>query len=606
MRRLRDLPIGQKLVAVGILASALALAVSSVIFLTSTLVSLRRGVVMQMRVQSSMIGDNVAGALAFLDPETASEVLSALHATDEIDYACLYGGSGELFASYFNGPGTCPAAAPPDQETVGDRQILISQGIVYKGRRQGTLLLSGNFGQVQARLANQGVAAITAIILGVIAAVVLSTRIQRVIARPIRDLAATAAAISRGGDYSLRATKHGNDEIGQLVSTFNTMVAEVERREEQLRGANRVKDEFLAALSHELRTPLNAVLGWIQVLRTTPPDPAVTVRAYESIERNARAQVTLIEDLLDISRIITGKLHFKTETVELGPIVEAALEVVRPAAAAKGITIERHLDAAPVTVTGDPHRLQQIAWNLLSNAVKFTPRGGRVVVTLRGEIDQIVLEVSDNGIGIPPEFLPHVFDRFRQADGSLSRRHGGLGLGLAIAHELTELHGGQIRAESEGEGRGATFVVALPRRAPASEPSAVDAPAVAMRLDSLRVLVVDDDDEARTLAATVVTSMGGAVESLATAEEALTRLGQVKFDVLLCDLAMPGTDGFELIRRLRQIEQHTSRPTPAVAVSAHVGQGAEARAKAAGFQAFVAKPYDLETLVAAIATATAP
>ena len=604
MRRLRDLPIGKKLVAVGIMASTLALAVSSLIFLTSTLVSLRLGVVVQMRVQSAMIGNNVAGALAFLDHDSAAEVLSALDATDEIDFACVYDGAGELFASYFNTPGVCPTTALPDQETVGDRQIVISRPIAYKSRRQGTLLLSGNFGQVQARLANQGVAAVTAILLGVIAAVVLSTRIQRVIARPIRELAATAAAISRGGDYSLRATKHGDDEVGQLVSTFNTMLAEVERREEQLRGANRVKDEFLAALSHELRTPLNAVLGWIQVLRTTPPDPAVTVRAYESIERNARAQVTLIEDLLDISRIITGKLHFKTETVELGPIVEAALEVVRPAAAAKDITIERHLDSAPLTVTGDPHRLQQIAWNLLSNAVKFTARGGRVIVSLRGEIDQIVLEVSDNGIGIPPEFLPHVFDRFRQADGSLSRRHGGLGLGLAIAHELTELHGGQIRASSEGEGRGATFTVALPRRAPLSETAAVDAPAVAPRLDSLRVLVVDDDDEARALAATVVGSMGGDVESVATAEEALSRLGQADFDVLLCDLAMPGTDGFELMRRLRQIERRTFRYTPAVAVSAHVGQGAEARAKAAGFQAFVSKPYDLETLVAAIATAT--
>jgi signal transduction histidine kinase/ActR/RegA family two-component response regulator len=599
-KSLRDFPIGRKLVLGGILASTLALLVSTGVFLTSTLTSLRYAVIRQFEIQADMVADNASAPVAFGDLPSTIEVLDALHVTRAVDFACVYKKTGELLVSYPTEIATCPPApAGAFSRVAGDRYV-VARPISYRNEHFGMLFLSGNFSQVESQVGDQVVAALTAIVVGMIAAVVVSSRLQRVIARPIRELAATADAIAAGGDYSLRASRAGRDEVGHLVDNFNTMVAEVERREEQLRGANRLKDEFLAALSHELRTPLNAVLGWIQVLRTTKIDPATTAKAFESIERNARAQVTMIEDLLDISRIITGKLHFRSEPVDLAAVLDAALEVVRPAAEAKGITLERQFPPGPQMVVGDADRLQQIAWNLFSNAVKFTPRGGRVTVSLRADAQQYVFEVADTGLGIAPEFLPFVFDRFRQADGSLSRRHGGLGLGLAIARELAELHGGQISASSGGAGRGAVFTVSIPR--PAATPAAASAvptsPAPSLR--GLTLLVVDDDEEARVLATAVIQSAGGVAEVVASAAEAAAKLQHRRYDAIVCDLAMPDVDGYELLRRVRADADAAIRATPAIAVSAHVGADAAARAAASGFQGFVAKPYDLAALVAAI------
>jgi CheY-like chemotaxis protein/two-component sensor histidine kinase len=322
-------------------------------------------------------------------------------------------------------------------------------------------------------------------------------------------------------------------------------------------------------------------------------------RAYESIDRNARAQATLIEDLLDISRIVTGKLRLRSEPVDLKTIAENALEVAKPSAEAKRITLNRQLPDHPAEIVGDPDRLQQIAWNLLSNAVKFTPAGGAVDVSVVAGARDWKLIVRDTGGGIDPAFLPHVFDRFRQADGSTTRRHGGLGLGLAIVHELTELHGGRIEAASAGLNRGATFTVTFPRLAATAPLATPVAETTHRQLEGYTVLVVDDDSDAREVTAAAVQSAGGVAVTAASGAAAIDALATRTFDAALFDLAMPQMDGFELLRHTRIILDATR--TPAIAISAHAG--AEEQAKESGFHAFIAKPYDLDALVTTIVQA---
>ena len=595
-----DLPIGRKLMLVGVATSVLALAVASAIFFVTTVVALREDIRNALMLQAIVLADNVASSVAFGDTTTAEETLAALKNSSTIDAACIYEESGRLFLGYVatGRADKCPQEASQTAAFI-DGGVHIDRPVLHRGRRYGTLYMHGNFSEVASRLAAHTVGALIAIALGVIAALLLSARIQRVVSRPLRDLSSTAVKITQAGDYSLRATKRSEDEIGQLVDTFNTMLTEVERRDEQLRAASRLKDEFLAALSHELRTPLNGVLGWIQVLRGVPHDPVLAARAYASIERNARAQAALIEDLLDISRIVTGKLHFRAEPIDLTAVIDAALEVVRPAAEAKQVTIDRVLLAPPQYVLGDAHRLQQIAWNLLSNAVKFSTPGGRVHVSLARDGGNYLLEVRDEGVGISPEFLPHVFDRFRQADGSTTRIHGGLGLGLAIARELTILHGGRIEARSAGVGRGTTLAVTLPRSNVLPLTGVPDGTTGAA-LAGLLVLVVDDDEDTRELARIVLSTAGAVVVPAGSAADAIRALGSRQPGIILCDLAMPGMDGFELLRTIREGRTPASASTPAIAVSAHAGAAVERRVLESGFQAFVAKPYDIDVLVDAI------
>ena len=597
MRLLRDLPIGRKLVVVGAAASALGLVVSTVTLLVATYFALRDNVRRELSAQATIIIDNTKASLVFREPTSATETVDALAASPNVDAACIFDVAGALFVSYTaaRAGAVCPAAPGPDGEFIGSSFVSV-QPIIHEDQRHGTLYLLGNFGSVRRRLLEATLAAIAGMTLGIGAAVGLSRRMQRIISQPIRDLSATAARISGGGDYSLRATRLGSDEIGQLVETFNTMVAEIERRDEQLRRASRLKDEFLAALSHELRTPLNAILGWSQVLRAAGADPATIARAHASIERNARAQARLIEDLLDVSSIISGKLTFKAEPVDLAAVVAATLDGLRPSAEAKNVAIISELNASPHLVLGDPQRLQQIVWNLVNNAVKFTARDGHVRITLDLTDDTYVLAVADNGIGIEPDFLPHVFDRFRQADGSTTRRHGGLGLGLAIVRELTTMHGGTVEVDSAGVGQGTTFRVRLPRLATTAVRVAATGEVQAPDLRDLSVLVVDDDIDSRELAQAVLTAAGASVRTVSAADEALAALAERGVDLILCDLAMPGIDGYELLAMVRR----NGDSAPAVAVSAHAGSVAEARARASGFAAFVSKPYDLHSLFTAI------
>jgi PAS domain S-box-containing protein len=375
------------------------------------------------------------------------------------------------------------------------------------------------------------------------------------------------------------------------------------RREAQ--EANRLKDEFLATLSHELRTPLNAILGWTRMLRMGLLDAAATARALEVIDRNCRVQADLIADLLDVSRIISGRLTLESRPVDVRTPVQAAIDAVRPAALAKRIEMEAIIDPDLPMVTGDSERLQQVFWNLLVNAVKFTGRQGRVTMRARSSPSTVEISVSDNGTGIRAEDLPHIFERFRQADSSASRSQGGLGIGLALVRHLVELQGGTVRASSDGEGAGSTFTVRLPVRiAPLAEgPEAVGVPPsrTLPRLDEVRILLVEDDDDARDLVKDVLERCGAAVTTVASTPAALLLLRETRPDVLVSDIGMPGLDGYDLIRRMRQMEQTGGRMVPAIALTAYVGAEDRRRAMESGYQVHIPKPIDPLEVASAIA-----
>jgi len=397
-------------------------------------------------------------------------------------------------------------------------------------------------------------------------------------------------------------------ERARLYETEQRLRAEAET-------ANRLKDEFLATVSHELRTPLTAIVGWSSMLRTGDFDQPTTARAIETIERNALAQTQIIEDLLDVSRIITGKVKLDARPVELNSIVEAALDSVRPAAATKGITLrsEAIQGGGLAAVLGDPARLQQVMWNLLTNAVKFTPAGGEVAVRLSRAGSHVRVAVADTGQGISREFLPYVFDRFRQADGTITRAHGGLGLGLAIVRHLVEIHGGTIEAESAGEGRGATFTIELPvadiersggaagsQQLSASLAEVAAAVSPVSQLADLRVLIVDDEADARLLLKTIMEQSGAKVRVAASVSEALAALKEFRPDILVSDIGMPQEDGYALLRHVRALSPEEGGRIPAVALTAYAQEDDRMRALLAGFQVHVAKPINPPELVAVI------
>lgn len=407
----------------------------------------------------------------------------------------------------------------------------------------------------------------------------------------------------------IRQRQKVEEERAKLLVQEQTARAEAEK-------LNRLKDEFISTISHELRTPLNAILGWAHILRTTKVDETRMQRALETIERNARSQSQLIDDLLDISRIITGKIRLNVRAVDLSPVIEAAIETVRPAADAKNIRLQSVLDPAAGPVLGDSERLQQIVWNLLSNAVKFTAKDGRVQIYLQRINSHVEIIVADNGQGISAEFLPYVFDRFRQADNSITRSFGGLGLGLAIVRQLVELHGGTVYAESLGEGQGATFTIKLPLmpvRSTIIEPERVH-PSVegsvlfdnSLRLDGLRILIVDDDADMRDLLSYTLQVCGAQVTNTATAEEAISILtnSSIPQDILISDIGMPNEDGYTLLRRVRALKPEQGGTIPAIALTAFARTVDRTAALLAGFQSHVAKPVEPAELIAVIANLT--
>jgi len=376
--------------------------------------------------------------------------------------------------------------------------------------------------------------------------------------------------------------------------------------------ANRLKDEFLATLSHELRTPLTAIIGWAAMLGSPRLDALTSLRAIEVIQRNAQVQAQLVDDLLDVSRIITGKLRFTAQPVDLATVIIAAVDGLRPAAEAKEMSLQLHLDSSAGPVSGDPDRLQQVVWNLVSNAIKFTPKGGRVIVSLSRVESHVEFTVSDTGNGIAPEFLPYVFDRFRQADATTTRAYGGLGLGLAIVRQLVELHGGTVRVDSPGEGLGSTFTVSVPlmaARIAGSDEETTQQPKFRHpeyecppELNGLNVLVVDDEADTCELLQVILEGCGARVKTACSAAAALEAVAEEMFDVLISDIGMPDEDGYSLIAKVRALGKERGGKVPAAAaLTAYVGEKDRIRVLQSGFQIHVPKPISPGELVAVVA-----
>ena len=458
-------------------------------------------------------------------------------------------------------------------------------------------------------------------------------REQRVTRREDGASVREEAAGLREEASSLReGAVRAREEAAQARSELEALMAQIREANERLvvatvhaqtmtenaEHANHLKDEFLATVSHELRTPLNAVLGWARMLGSKQLPPGRSKHAIAVIERNASALAHLIDDLLDVSRIVAGTMHLAPQAVDLGAVAQAAVDAVQPLAASKNVRLTFSPDRAAIdTVTGDAGRLQQIIWNLLANAIKFTAEGGRVDVFIQRSTDQMEVKIVDTGQGISRDFLPHVFERFRQADDAGAQRHTGLGLGLAIVRQLVELHGGTVHAASQGVGRGATFTVHLPiatgevrpggaavlgeRRTAASTASPMPR---LPRLEGLRILVVDDNADGRTLTSMVLTQAGASVKAAASVREALQMLEVERPDVVVSDIGLPDEDGYHLIRRIRAYETEHGGFLPAVALTGYARAEDRARILAAGFQAHVPKPVDPIELAAALATIT--
>jgi len=396
------------------------------------------------------------------------------------------------------------------------------------------------------------------------------------------------------------------EERSRLLSSENMARREAER-------ANRLKDEFLATISHELRNPLNAILGWAHMMRVGKLNDANMERAVETIYRNAKSQSQLVADLLDVSRIISGKLRLDVRSVDLISIVNAAIDSIRPAADAKGILLQTMLDAEAGPISGDADRLQQIVWNLLTNAVKFTPKGGHIQVKVERIGSHVEIVVSDSGVGISKEFLPYVFDRFRQADASTTRIHGGLGLGLSIVRQLVDLHGGSVSVYSEGEGKGATFTITLPFVGVVSNENEAESVHATQSerilsfeglpsLQGLKVLVVDDEADTRELIGEVLKECGSEVIITRSVEEALVALEQHKPDILISDLGMPDEDGYSLIEKIRALPSDRGGDIPAAALTAYARAEDRMRVLRSGFQFHLPKPVDSAELVTVVAS----
>ena len=461
----------------------------------------------------------------------------------------------------------------------------------------------------------------------------------RVLSQALHGYLIAMPAVSRvrGYDQMQQAVRisplaHDNQVIGTLtiiedvterVAREAELQAQVEERSRLLTSeklarsdaerANRLKDEFLATISHELRNPLNAILGWSHMLLLGNLTPANAKRAVETIHRNAQSQTQLVADLLDVSRIISGKLRLDVRPVDLANIVNAAVDSIRPAADAKGIRLQLILDPAAGPISGDADRLQQIVWNLLTNAVKFTPKGGRIQVTLQRIDSHVEIIVTDSGVGISKEFLPFVFDRFRQADASTTRLHGGLGLGLSIVRQLVDLHGGSVSVSSEGEGKGSTFTIMLPFVGVVSDHNEPD-PVHPVQsdesnsfeglpsLDGLKILVVDDEADTRELIREVLRECGSEVITSGSAAEALVALEQHKPDILISDLGMPDEDGYSLISKIRALPSERGGQIPAAALTAYARAEDRMRVLRSGFQFHLPKPVDSAELVTVIAS----
>jgi signal transduction histidine kinase/ActR/RegA family two-component response regulator len=601
---LSRLSIRQKLAALLMISSSAVLILASIAYVTWDYFQFRAEMRNDLSTQVGLVLENTAAAVTFADPEAAQETLQMLSINPHVQIACLYFPNGELFTHQdFHDPSadSCPATVLPGARFRTDRLEIVQQ--LTRGKDPGAILyVASDLDAAEARVQTLGAAVALIIAVGLLLSFLLSSTLQRIVATPITALADTAHEIADRGDYSLRATGTSSDEIGVLVQAFNRMLDEIETSEreraellEREQQANRLKDEFLATLSHELRTPLNAIVGWVHLLRTGHL-PADEVRhALERIDRNAHAQARLVQDLLDVSRITSGKLLLDIRPMDLASVAAAAVDACQPAADARQVEIVTQIATAFPTL-GDPDRLQQVIWNLISNAVRFTPAGGRVTVSIVRARGADTITVTDTGAGIEPQFIPFMFDPFRQADGASTRAHGGLGLGLTIVRRLTEMHGGTVSVTSDGLGHGATLTVTLPvREGRAPAPGDAERARVTS-LSGARVLIVDDDDDTLELLASTLRSAGAEPIHASSVDEALQAADDNTIDAVVSDIAMPGQDGYTLMVLLRD-RLGTRMPSATVALTAYAAMADRKRALEAGFREHLAKPVNPNVLL---------
>lgn len=602
--------VGAKVAWIAAIVSGITVTVVSVAAGVRSYSNLRQVLVESVTSQSLIVAINSGAALAFGDREMAREALSALSVLEGIEHATLVDAKGEVFATF--SPRMDARAVdklyPVGHWRAGDGFALVVP-VTDRAGVHGRLQVNYS----GARLTREALAtALESVVLSVAAMLLawfVATRLRPALTAPVAELERATRRVRETGDYSVRARRISQDELGRLTLDFNKMLAQIETSREALLEAqqraeesSRLKDEFVATLSHELRTPLSPIMAWIHMLRM-PGGAAELPKGLDVMERNAQALIRIIDDLLDMSRIVSGTLRLDMQPIDIEAVIRAAVETLAPAAEGRGQQVTLQFVEPRPPLRGDPARLQQVVWNLLSNAIKFSPQGAQVsVATVPGE-GSVDIVVKDNGLGIAPAFLPFAFDRFRQQDGSITRSHGGLGLGLAIVRQLVELHGGTVRAESEGEGRGAVFTVSLPladRVRPNSHnpKHAADAP---LRLDGTTVLVVEDHADMRALIRNALERAGAGVREASGAAEAIELFAAEDVDVLVSDIGLPDRDGYQLLRELRGTE--AGGRLPAVAVTAYVRPEEQRRASEAGYQLHLSKPVRPDELVAAVATA---
>jgi len=625
---------GAKVTLLITLTSGLAVALVSGLTIGIQHLDLRRETMKFVTAQVNSVSINCEAPLDFDDAQSAGKALASLRAVPEIASAVLYK-QDQVFATYHRARGPQPNSPVELAASGGDRHWMVfSSPVATQDATAGRVEVIFDTTNLRERLRASIMLTLAEAGLAMVVVFLIATRVRQVLARPVAELAATALRVSHTRDYAIRAEKYGEDELGQLTDNFNEMMDQIQRKDAEIQQAHnqreavlerersaraeaervsRMKDEFVATLSHELRTPLTAILGWAQMMRRPNFDARENEQGLEIIERNARVQTQIIEDLLDMSRIISGKIRLDVQRINLVEVIEAAMSTVRPAAEAKNIRLHDTLDPTVGMVRADPGRLRQVLWNLISNAIKFTGRDGRVEVSLTHRNGQALIVVRDTGQGIKPEFLPFVFDRFRQADSSSTRRHGGLGLGLAIVKQLVELHGGSVRAHSEGEGQGSAFHLEFPLAGPVETSEPDESPSdrskewnagteSTARLNEIRVLVVDDEPDARSLVMRILRNGQASVMSAGSVEEAMEIVRTHRPHVIVSDIGMPGEDGYSLIRRVRGLSDAQLAGTPAIALTAFARSEDRTRALLAGYQMHLSKPVEPSELTVTVAS----
>jgi len=603
MRRwFRAQPIHRKLVLTSMVKTTVVLVAAMVTLLCVDVLRFQRNVTTAASALAAMVAENIRVALALGDTAGVSQTLETVRLQASAQKACAYGTDGALVSEFVREMSApCPAVAPTE---VRWSVLGASAPAEVNGSAIGLVYVEMNWAAMRARFLTAGATSLVVLVIAAGVMFVLSHRLHRRISDPITQLAAAARRMGKAEDDRVRTANldltQANGAMRHEIDERRAVEVEREALLGREREAHRIKDEFLATVSHELRTPLNAIVGWARILSTAGSNPETVAKAAASVHRNALTQARVIDDLIDISRIVTGRLKVLKEPVDLCAVIDSAVLAVRPTAQQTGIDLTFQLPSSPCLISGDRDRLHQVVWNLLSNAVKFAP-GGAVRVRLEPQDSTCTLVVEDTGVGIAPEFLDQVFDRFRQADASPTREHGGLGIGLAIAKELVELHGGFVRAESAGRGQGARFSVVLPRFV--GQEHAHTSEERPPSLAGISVLAVDDNLDSIEILEAALTKAGATVRVASSGAEALDLWRQELSDVLLCDLAMPKMSGFELLAQVRELDRAAGRVTPAIAVTAHAGEEEVARSAQAGFQMHVAKPFDANRLIRAVGTA---